>query len=106
MGRHHTPFRVFFIRSSIRSETMNSRLSEREQKVLVGIVKEWSNKKIAHELGISEAAVRFDLASIYNKCVAEPHAERVIRQLAACQSPQEMTERIKKIKRSSRGFRK
>jgi len=100
---------------------MRSRLSEREQKVLEGIVQEWSNKKIAHELGMSEAAVRFELASIYNKCVsetlnrkpyvrsrraAEARAERVIRQLAACQGPAETIERMKKIRRSSLGFAK
>ncbi len=98
-----------------------SRLTEREQKILEGIAQEWSNKKIAHELGMTEAAVRFELASIYNKCVserlngkpyvrsrraAEAHAERVIRQFAACQSPAETSERIRKIKRSSLGLRK
>jgi hypothetical protein len=98
-----------------------SRLSKREQKIIEGIVQEWTNKKIAGELGMSEAAVRFELSSIFHKCVSETlngkpfirsrradeaHAERVIRQFAACQSPHETIKLIKKIKRSSRGLRK
>lgn len=71
-----------------------SRLSKRQEKILEGIVQEWSNKKIARKLGMTEATVRNELYIIFRKCV---DLERVIRQMAACQSPHEM--------RSSRGFR-
>lgn len=53
--------------TDMRSKTGVTALTKRELQVLNTVARGWRNKRVAHELGISEVTVRHHLTSIFSK---------------------------------------